>query len=887
VHPSTRLLLALQVFALGLIAQDRVPQAIPSLKKITAPAPSNLSNYVQDPVALVALGKALFWDLQVGSDGKVACATCHFHAGGDHRLHNQLSNSLGAFQPNYKLTAADFPFHQLADPANQASRVLRDSTQRAGSSGMFARKFTGLVPGLPVDNGEDVVDRTFRVGALNLRQVGDRNAPSVINAVFNFRNFWDGRASNIFTGMTPFGLSDSRANALSSAGGSLKLEAVRIENASLASQAVGPVLSAAEMSYDARSWPQVGKKLLALRPLACQRIAPDDSVLGSFASSDGRGFKNQTTYLDLVKTAFQPAYWNSTELADASGNTLSPGSPVPAASRFTQAEFNFALFFGLAVQAYEATLVSDDTRLDRFADGQINALSNTELSGMQLFTGRTGCATCHSGAEFTLASHTGVKGNDLLKSGSETGYFYIGVRPVNEDVGLGAMDGLGKPLSATFPMDAASPASARGRMKTPGLRNVEFTGPYFHDGGQASLEQVIEFYNRGGDFAPNASNGPNVRALSLSARDQADMVAFMKALSDDRVRFERAPFDHPELCVPDGHPTGTTSASLQPNGNPVYALSAADRWVGIPAVGRNGSTVPLQTFEELLAGIGVDGSRAHNLSAACAIEALTATGFVNVNAAALKTGVLAQNSIVSAFGAGFTATAASATTSPAPTTLAGITVNVRDSAGVSRSAPLFYVSPTQINYVIPDGTSAGSATVSIVGGSTPYQEPVRIEINYVIPDGTSAGSATVSIVGGSTPYQEPVRIEAVSPGLFNIGGLAAANVLTVRDGVQTVTNAVQLAADGNLMPLPIDLGPPDQQVFLVLYGTGIRNHANPVTATVGAMAITAAYAGEQGAFAGEDQINILLPQTLKGAGLVDVTLTVDGQTTNVVRIHVM
>ena len=831
---------------------QRPPASIPSLKKISVPSPTNLSTYVRDQTALIALGKALFWDLQVGSDGKVACATCHFHAGGDHRVQNQLSNSLGTFQANYKLTAADFPFHQLADPTNRDSRVLRDSTQRAGSAGMFARNLTGLMPGVPSEDGEDA-DSAFRVGPLNLRQVGDRNAPSVINAVFNFRNFWDGRASNVFTGATPFGLSDTRPNALTDANGGLKLEMVRIENSSLASQAVGPVLSTAEMSYGSRSWPQVGRKMLALHPLAYQKVAPDDSVLGAFASVSGRGFKDRTTYLDLVKAAFQTAYWVSTQIVDDAGNPVSNATAAPVSGRFTQAEFNFSLFFGLAVQAYESTLVSDDSKMDRFADGQFSALNNRELAGMQLFTGRTGCSTCHSGAEFTLASHSGVNGNDLLKSGRETGYFYIGVRPIAEDIGLGALDGLGKPLSSTFPADG-SPGSARGRIKTPGLRNIEFTGPYFHDGGQATLDQVMQFYNRGGDFAPNASNGPNIRTLELSAQDQADVVAFMKALTDDRVRFERAPFDHPELCIPNGHPNSGAATSVEPNGNPLFGRSAADRWAGIPAVGRNGGTVPLQTFEELLNGVGADGSRAHNLNDTCEITAVTATGFANLNAAALKNGIVAQDSIVSAFGTNFGQTTAGASTNPAPTTLGGLSVSVQDSSGVSRSAPLFYVSPGQINYVVPAGTVVGPATISVTGGS-------------------------------SRPFQAPVYIGPVAPGLFSAGGFAAANILIVRGGTQTFTDAIRVASNGSLEPAPIELNA-DEQVFLILYGTGIRNYSGSITATIGNNSVPVAFAGPQGIFAGEDQINIQLPPTLRGAGVVDVTLSADGQTTNPVKVHI-
>jgi len=831
---------------------QRAPQSIPSLKRTPVPGPSNQSTYVRDQRALVALGKALFWDLQIGSDSKVACATCHFHAGADHRLNNQLSNAPGAFQPNYRLTGADFPFHQLADPEIQSSRVLRDSSQRAGSAGMFARKFGGLIPGLPSDEGLDVEDPKFRVGALNLRQAGDRNAPTVLNAVFNFRNFWDGRASDTFTGATPFGLSDTRANVLSSATGSLKAETLRLEKSSLASQSVGPVLNLTEMSYDSRSWASVGKKMIPLRPLANQRIALDDSVLGSFANAQAPGFPRGASYLDLVKAAFQPAYWDSALLVDESGSVLSSGATVLEANRFTQPEFNFSLFFGLAIQAYESTLVSDDSPLDRFADGQTGALNNSELAGLTLFTGRTGCVVCHSGAELTLATHSGVNGNDPLKSGRDTGYFYAGVRPIAEDLGLGAMDGFGKPLSTTFPADA-SPASARGRLKTPGLRNVEFTGPYFHNGGQATLLQVVAFYNRGGDFPANASNGPDIRPLVLGTADQANLVQFMKALTDDRVRFERAPFDHPELCVPDGHVQAVAPA-LRPDGNPAFAMSAADRWVGIPVVGRSGNSAPLQTFEELLAGIGADGSRTHNMTNACAIESVTATGFVNANAANFQRGILAQDSIVSAFGTNFTSATAGAETNPAPTRLAGLIVNVEDSAGVAHSAPLFFVSPAQLNFLIPEGTAPGPATVTVVGGST--------------------------------SFRAAVLVKTVSPGLFGAGGFAAANVVTFRGDGQTTTNTVGVGTVGNLDLIPIALGPDDQQVFLILYGTGIRYHAGPVIARIGTADITAAYAGPQGTFAGQDQINVQLPKTLSGAGIVDVSLMVDGQTTNVVKIHI-
>jgi hypothetical protein len=194
---------------------------------------------------------------------------------------------------------------------------------------------------------------------------------------------------------------------------------------------------------------------------------------------------------------------------------------------------------------------------------------------------------------------------------ADTGFFNTGVRPSSEDAGLNGKDDFRQPFSIAAAERPDDRLGINGAFKTPGLRNVEFTGPYFHNGGQAILEQVVQFYDRGGDFPGVPNLSPDVRRLNLSADDRAALVAFMKSLSDDRVKFERAPFDHPELCVSIGH-------VLEPSGDR-YPLSAMDRWAGIPAVGSKGNQVPLQTFEELLQGIGNDGSRAHNLRDICTI----------------------------------------------------------------------------------------------------------------------------------------------------------------------------------------------------------------------------------------------------------------------------
>jgi hypothetical protein len=201
----------------------------------------------------------------------------------------------------------------------------------------------------------------------------------------------------------------------------------------------------------------------------------------------------------------------------------------------------------------------------------------------------------------------------------DEGFFRTGVRPAADDIALGGTDDFGNPLSVAVARNPNAQQNVNGVFKTPALRNVEFTGPYFHNGGQATLDQVVDFYSRGGDF-PQGNVGRGIRRLNLSASDRTALVAFLRALSDDRVRFERAPFDHPELCVPAGAMEAIPSG-LQPQSSDArFGLSAADKWAGIPAVGRQGNTVPLQTFDELLAGVGNDGSRAHTLTDACSIQ---------------------------------------------------------------------------------------------------------------------------------------------------------------------------------------------------------------------------------------------------------------------------
>lgn len=553
-----------------------------SLKTVAVPAVPGLAQYVRDEKALVVLGKALFWDMQAGSDGKTACASCHFHAGGDHRVQNQLAppaNGAGSVTVNRTLTAGDYPFH---GPGNQnAARVV------TGSAGTFSRNFFGVAAGAAEEDGADLFSSRFSVNGRQTRQVTSRNTPSVIDAVFNVRTFWDGRASNVFNGVSPGGDADAGARVVAWRDGHLVEERVRLENSSLASQAVGPVLNEMEMSYAGRSFADVGRKLLTLRPLGRQRVAADDSVLGAYVDASGVGLAAEYSYRNLIETAFVPAYW------------AAPGGE--------QMERNFSLFWGLAIQAYEATLVANDSRVDQFLEGKTMALTALEQAGMREFAGGGAqCAVCHQGAEFTAASYSAAQARGVNPASAQgAGFFRIGVTPVADDAGLG---GLAAPFATT---------QTSGAFKTPGLRNVEFTGPYFHDGSQATLEQVTAFYARNGDFRADGNLGPGIGRIRLSPQEQTAVVAFLKALTDDRVRYQRAPFDHPSLCVSTGHeePAAGVLAAETTDGR--FASSAVDRWALVPAVGQGGAAAPLQTYDELLRGIGNDGSRANALTEGC------------------------------------------------------------------------------------------------------------------------------------------------------------------------------------------------------------------------------------------------------------------------------
>lgn len=246
------------------------------------------------------------------------------------------------------------------------------------------------------------------------------------------------------------------------------------------------------------------------------------------------------------------------------------------------------------------------------------------------------------------------------------------------------------------------------------------------------------------------------------------------------------------------------------------------------------------------------------------LAAVSNASTASVSAASFAPAPVAPESIVAAFGTDLAVATQAATTTPLPTELVGTMVKIRDSAGVDRLAPLFFVSNAQVNYLIPSGTATGDATVSI-----------------------SAFDGFVST--GS------LSIAPVAPGLFaanaNGKGVVAAIALRVKaDGSQLYEPVVQFdAGQQNFVALPIDLGPANEQVYIIVFGTGLRFRSSlmTVTAALGGTNLPVPYAGQQGEFIGLDQINLgPIPRSLAGRGEMNLALTVDGKACNVVSANV-
>jgi len=240
------------------------------------------------------------------------------------------------------------------------------------------------------------------------------------------------------------------------------------------------------------------------------------------------------------------------------------------------------------------------------------------------------------------------------------------------------------------------------------------------------------------------------------------------------------------------------------------------------------------------------------------------SGFVSLSSAS-GTPNLAPASLASAFGSSL-APRTEASSAPYPTSLGGISLQVVDSAGMSRPAPLLYASPTQINYVVPAGTAPGTATMNIING-------------------------TGNIISSTA------QIQKVSPGLFTANGngqgvVAATAYRTVLPTQISSPVPVFKCGDtaGSCVSVPIDPGL-DAPVTLTFYATGLRSRSSDsaVTLTIAGQPVPIRSISSPeltDPLAGIDQIIAGLILSLRQSGEVDVILTVDGTTSNTARINI-
>ena len=232
---------------------------------------------------------------------------------------------------------------------------------------------------------------------------------------------------------------------------------------------------------------------------------------------------------------------------------------------------------------------------------------------------------------------------------------------------------------------------------------------------------------------------------------------------------------------------------------------------------------------------------------------------VVVQGAAYGTYALAAGSIASLYGSNLASGIASAASTNLPTQLGGVTVAVTDAMGAARPAPLFYVSPTQINFEVPPGTANGTATVAVNNS----------------PGGAFTGTALIYTTA-------PELFTAPQTGQ----GPAAAQVETIGANGTTYRNTAQCTNTGcSLVPIDLKAAPPGQ-TYLILYGTGIRNAGSPlqVSVNIGGVNLPVTFIGAQGQYPGLDQVNVALPAALEGRGQVVAALAVNGQRANIAEL---
>ncbi len=394
-------LLLLAVPATSAIAQTLPPVPVPAANPIT-------------PEKAV-LGKALFWEEQLSSNGRMACGTCHL--------------------PEEGYSDPRQPRHPGPDGIMFTGDDIR------GTGGVPAADIGHHLMDDPSFGFEDQV--TARAALFN----GSPWAPSL---------FWDGRATGRFA-------DPLNGQVVIPVGGALE------------SQSVGPILNSVEMAHEGRTWADVATKLAQVEPMVLATNVPAD-VQAALASNP--------TYGDLFTAAFGDAAITPVRIA-------------------------------FALATYQRTLIPNQTPLDLFLAGNPGALTGAARRGWDAFRNPgTQCSQCHVPGVF-----------------SDNSFRALGLRPVSEDAGRGAVTG--------NPQD-------NGMFRVPSLRNVALKSRFMHNGSLTSLAAVVNFYGTGGgNFAPR---DPRLRNIRIPGQVRIDLVAFLTSgLTDPRVANQSFPFDRPTL----------------------------------------------------------------------------------------------------------------------------------------------------------------------------------------------------------------------------------------------------------------------------------------------------------------------------------------------------
>jgi uncharacterized protein (TIGR03437 family) len=305
---------------------------------------------------------------------------------------------------------------------------------------------------------------------------------------------------------------------------------------------------------------------------------------------------------------------------------------------------------------------------------------------------------------------------------------------------------------------------------------------------------------------------------------------------------------------PTGFAAPTGQVIFQDNGNQIATVTLSSSEVATFTV--NMLSVGTHTITAVYSGDTVWGS-SHG-STTVTISALPP--LLIINAAANISSSFAPDEAVSAFNVAILNGDTPATL-PLQTTLAGVSVAVKDSAGVTRQALIYgvFASTNQVNFVFPSNTALGSATVTIT-----------------VPTGPKLSTT--------------VNITRVSPGIFaanmNGQGVFAGQVVHVHaDGSREVDSSATFDSGAKTyVANPVNLGPSTDQVFLQIYGTGLQ-HASSVTVTINGGTVPSVFAA-QGQYPGLDQVNVQVSNSLAGAGVVNIVVTADGQAANTVTVTI-